>query len=152
MLFNFIAGFLIPWIAGIFLIKHDKKTMLIAFPAAGLISLLLNDFGVYKEWWKLSPKGMESVTTIPFNLGIYPIVAGWMLYCILQTRFRFNAVLMIALSAALLTGGEFAMVSLGKIKYGNGWNVGWTFVSYLIALALVYGYSRLHSLFFRPRT
>ncbi|MGG6314139.1 CBO0543 family protein [Paenibacillus macerans] len=151
MLTNFIAGFLVPWIAGAFLIYRDKKAMLLGFPTGGFMSLLFNDFGIYKQWWLLHPKDMESVTTIPFNLGIYPIVAGWMLHFIFRTRFRFNALLMIVIFAALLSGAEFAYVGMGKIKYGHGWNIGWTYLSYILALGLVYGYYLLHMRFFVSR-
>ncbi|GJM79493.1 hypothetical protein HMSSN139_19890 [Paenibacillus sp. HMSSN-139] len=151
LLINIIAGFLVPWIAGAFLIYRDKKAMLLAFPSGGFMSLLFNDFGVYTKWWQLHPDHMESVTTIPFNLGIYPIVAGWMLHFIFRTRFRFNAALMIAGSAALLTGAEFVYVCLKKIQYGNGWNIGWTYLSYFLALGAVYGYSFLHARLFVPR-
>ena len=152
LLINIIAGFLVPWIAGAFLIYRDKKAMLLAFPSGGFMSLLFNDFGIYKKWWELHPDHMESVTTIPFNLGIYPIVAGWILYSIFHTRFRFNAALMIAAFAALLTGAEFVYVCLDKIQYGNGWNIGWTYLSYLLALGAVYGYSRLHARLFVSRS
>ncbi|WP_068784871.1 CBO0543 family protein [Paenibacillus phocaensis] len=152
LLNNIIVGFLVPWIAGAFLIYRDKKAMLLAFPSGGFMSLLFNDLGVYYKWWQLHPDHMESVTTIPFNLGIYPIVAGWMLYFIFRTRFRFNAALMIVAFTALLTGAEYVYVCLDKIHYGNGWNIGWTFLSYLLALGAVYGYTRLHARLFVSRS
>ncbi|WP_334071287.1 MULTISPECIES: CBO0543 family protein [Paenibacillus] len=150
MLLNWIVGFLIPWIPGIFLVKRDKNAMLIAFPSAGLISLLFNDYGVYREWWILTPKDMESVLTIPFNLGIYPVVACLMLYCIRHTSI--HPVVIVALSSALLTGMELILVCLDRLHYGKGWNVGLTYISYIVALALVYGYYRLHGYFFTSRS
>jgi len=149
LLLNWIIGFLIPWIGGVFLIKLDKYAMIIAFPAAGLISLLFNDYGIYMKWWLLTPKEMESVLTIPFNLGIYPVTACLMLCWIRHTRIAHA--LAVVLSSVLLTAMELILVALGTLHYGKGWNVGWTTLSYILALSLVYGYYRLHEHFFTSR-
>lgn len=34
---------------------------------------------------------------------------------------------------------ESGLVLVGKVDYGNGWNLSWTFVSYLLACSLTYG-------------
>jgi hypothetical protein len=42
--------------------------------------------------------------------------------------------------ALLLTFLEWIAVKLGYVEYGQGWNMFWTLISYLIALQLIYLY------------
>ncbi|QQE79576.1 hypothetical protein [Alicyclobacillus sp. SO9] len=49
-------------------------------------------------------------------------------------------------SSLLLTLAEAVGVVLQYVHYEHGWNLGWTFVSYMLAMLIVIGYIRLVSL------
>ncbi|WP_375541041.1 CBO0543 family protein [Paenibacillus tyrfis] len=126
-----------------YLIKKDIGTLLTIAPISALIALIINEIGMYRNWWYFAPIHMLSISTIPFDVGLYPISGSYMIHCI--KHYRKNAFRMITIFALLLTCLECIFIFFNRVTYGNGWNIGWTFVSYEVSFALVYGYFRILS-------
>ena len=76
------------------------------------------------------PMRIETLSALPLDIGLYPVLGCW--YIILVQRYRRSAILTLtfALGTTLLEGFG---VAVGHASYGNGWNLGWTFVSYFVA-------------------
>jgi hypothetical protein len=134
-------GFLLPWLFGIYLIKRDKHTLLTIAPASVAIAFIFNEVAFYLGWWHLQPENLELLCALPFNLGMYPIMGAYMIH--IAKRFSINGLLLITIVPLLLTCLEWIYVLFGRLAYGNGWNIGWTFVSYALGYTILYGYFRM---------
>ncbi len=80
----------------------------------------------------------ETISALPFDIGLYPLAACLAIYWI-EVK-KTNHILTLITLSILLTGIEYIGFILHKVQYGHGWNIGWTFVSYLIAAITAYGY------------
>jgi uncharacterized membrane protein len=143
MIFNILIGFVIPWIFGFFLWKKSPIIIYLICPVTATVSALFNDIGYHLGFWDFTPKieNDETLSALPLDLGLYPITACLMVYWIVKhNRHAWTKLSIIALFNTSL---EFIALHYGKAEYGNGWNIGWTFVSYMLALLLVYLYYRL---------
>ncbi|MBB6635835.1 CBO0543 family protein [Cohnella thailandensis] len=140
MTFHVLVGFVLPWLVGVFFIKKASKTMLLVFAVTAFLALLFNDIGAYAKWWEMTPHEMESITTIPYSLGVYPIILTLMYRYVLP---RIHPVWFVLLTALVLTLFESALVLSRRIEYHDGWNVGWTYVSYVLSVSIVFIYARL---------
>jgi len=85
-----------------------------------------------------APKNWNHIGILLSNLGFIPWVTCTFVHFI--KHFRFHHYWLIVL---------FTLI-FGKITYGNGWNIGWTLLSYFIPMVIVYGYylklKKLHML------
>lgn len=143
MLNNIIFGFIIPWLAALPLIRKSPKTMLLIFPIGAVASLVINSFGFQLGFWDFTPliPNDESVSALPLDIGLYPILASYMIWIILFQRDK--SLLILFLFVFVTTLLEFGALLIGKVTYGNGWNIGFTFLSYLLAYGIVYLYNKL---------
>lgn len=143
MLFNIIVGFLIPWVFGIYLYRKSRIIVFLIFPITVTISGLINDTGYHLEFWDFTPliENDETLSALPLDLGLYPVMAGYMIYWIRKSNR--HTFLKIGCFCLATTALEYLALILGKVEYGNHWNIGWTFVSYMLAYSLVYLYYRL---------
>ncbi|GLX71200.1 CBO0543 family protein [Paenibacillus glycanilyticus] len=146
MLFNFIVGFIVPWL--IFLvapIPNKTKLVIRVLPISSLMAFLLNDFFVKHGYWLVKPvfEANESYSAIPFNLGLYPVWGIFLIYFIEKKR-NWSPVLWIGTWSVGISFAEYLLVAAGRVIYDNGWHIYWTFVSYLVAFSVVYLYSRLN--------
>ncbi|WP_028400080.1 CBO0543 family protein [Ectobacillus panaciterrae] len=143
MLLNFILGLLLPLPAGIYLYRKDKKILLCTFPFTSMIAFLINELGFYFGFWNVLPiiDGHKSFSALPLDMGLYPVLGTLMVYSIkLKNKNPFIVILLVALFTTLL---EYLLVQVGRVTYGNGWNIFFTFFSYLIPYAVVYLYNIL---------
>ncbi|BFT73717.1 CBO0543 family protein [Paenibacillus sp. P36] len=143
MLFNIIAGFVIPWVFGIYLYRKSRTIVLLIFPITVVISGLINDTGYYLEFWDFTPliENDETLSALPLDIGLYPVMAGYLIYWIRKNNR--HTLLKIGCFCLATTALEYLAFIFGKVEYSNHWNIGWTFVSYLLAYSLVYLYYRL---------
>ncbi|MCY9658772.1 hypothetical protein P5G65_19040 [Paenibacillus chondroitinus] len=143
MLFNIIAGFLIPWVFGIYLYRKSRVIVVLIFPITVTISSLINDTGYHLDFWDFTPliENDETLSALPLDIGLYPIMAGYMIYWIRKNN-QF-ALWKISCFCLATTALEYLAFIFGKVEYSNHWNIGWTFVSYILAYSLVYLYYRL---------
>ena len=141
MLFHIIVGFILPWIVGVYLFKKQKKLFIIFFPIGAATSFLINEIG-FNHFWKMDKTFEElSLTSLPYDLGLYPILCCLFICTIHYEKMpRLIAFLVFTIG---LTFGEFIAVLLGKLEYRNEWNIIWSGVSYLTAYFIVYLYYKL---------
>ena len=139
MLSNILLGFLIPWIFGIWLYSVMPRLVLTIAPFASVISFLVNNWGIYNQLWVLRPVlKIQTTSTIPVNIGLYPIISCFTCYFILRSRFHpFFWILLSSTGQSIL---EMAAYYYGRVLYNNGWNFAGTFVSYLIPGLITYYY------------
>ncbi|MDP4146614.1 MAG: CBO0543 family protein [Bacillota bacterium] len=139
MILNILIGFIIPWIFGIVLFFKDKKILLVISPFTAILAYTLNEFCFHLNFWRLIPIDMnDDLTAVSTNLGLYPILGCYLIYCI--SKSSLNSYLIVIAFTIITTISEYIAVLFKLVKYGNGWNVGWTFVSYLIPYLLVNWY------------
>jgi len=138
MRFNIWMGFIIPWILGIGLLKKQKELVRIV-PFVWVLSTLVNVWGDYYKFWIVKPKrkSKQYLTTMPYNLGLYPMLSMFMVYWIKNNR---KSLPLIFLFSLFTTVAEYGMVLLKKVTYGENWSCLKTFFSYLLPYYLVYRY------------
>lgn len=141
LVFNLSLGFIIPWLFGCYLLKNDMKTIITIGPIASLIAFAVNDLGVHIQWWSHEPSHLGSVSLFTSNVGLFPIVACFMIHFIKLHQGKYKVVIFI--STVLLSALEGVSLVLNKVNYTNGWNFGWTFISYIVSLSIVYRYNLL---------
>jgi len=140
MLFNTVLGFLVPWSFGIYLYTKAPKVVLLISPIAVIISMIINDIGFHLKFWDFTPHipDDDTISALPLDLGLYPVLSSWMIFWIRRTSLHWTVIALIV--SLFTTGLEFFGLFIGKVSYGNGWNIGYTAVSYTIAYIGVYGY------------
>lgn len=138
MTFNIIAGFIIPWIFGVCLYFKNKKTLLTITPIGIAFALLYNTIGFHVPFWRLKPFSLGRMAFIPFDIGAYPILVSYLIYFI--KKYNIKSYKMIFLFTFLTTVIEYIMLLSGKVEYFNGWNLAWTFVSYMTPYITCYIY------------
>lgn len=141
MTFNIIIGFLIPWIFGIYIYIKEKRLFLVIYPFGCTVSYTINIIGFYFKFWSIAPYRYGVFSSLPLNLGLYPIVGTYFVF--LLNRRVGKSYYLILIFSLLTTCFEYLMLILKKGIYGAGWNLFWTFVSYLAAYILAYCFYRL---------
>ncbi len=136
MIFNIIVGFIIPWISGMVFYFIDRKVLFIIAPFQSAIAFTFNSIGVFYGFWSISPHAYGKFSTIPFDLGVYPILSVYLIHYIKKTKF--NPYLIIIIVTIFTTTLEWFGILTGRVVYSNGWNLPFTFVSYLIPYLLNY--------------
>ncbi|OES45894.1 CBO0543 family protein [Domibacillus iocasae] len=137
-----IAFFVIPWVIAVLHLQlKDKKLIPLIAPFASVNAFLVNGLGVDLGFWHVYPfTKPEILSTLPFNLGLYPVLACYMIYFIKKSsKSPYLIVFFIAFVTTLV---EALFFLLGKVSYGNGWNIFWTFVSYLFPYMFGYWFYR----------
>ncbi|OUS74344.1 hypothetical protein B1748_21190 [Paenibacillus sp. MY03] len=149
MLMDIILGFIIPWILGLYLIMKDLPFVFHVGSIGALISFVINDIGYFMNWWHLTPKDYGNLSFIPYNLGVFAVIAVLTVRIIQNGRKSWVVIPSATLIKTLL---ESVYVFSGKVVYLNGWNIGFTFVLYLFSCTLGYIiYKKTKSLSSRSR-
>lgn len=138
MIVNIVIAFIIPWILMVILYFIDKEVVLIIAPFQSEIAFTINAIGFYYGFWDLYPFGNKQIVDIPFDIGIYPMISAYMIYFI-KLR-KLNPFTIIFIFTFFTTGIEGIGVIMGRVIYGNKWNIYLTFISYLIPYLLNYYY------------
>ncbi|MGB7999129.1 MAG: CBO0543 family protein [Anaerobacillus sp.] len=142
MIFNTLVAFILPWIAGIFLIKADLRLFLLVAPFAAFVAVIFDVLGFHFDFWRIDPEyDTEAIAALPMYFGIYPILAGFMFLTI--ERFHFHDAVVVLVFSLITTVVEGVGVLIDLVHYSNGWTIYWTFVSYLLAYVVCYGFYRL---------
>lgn len=139
MLENVVLGFVIPWVTvGMFLYRKDKKIVFFIVPFSSSISYSVDAIGFNFGFWHLSPHKYDNLSSLPTDLGYFALLGGLMVYTV--RKYKINNFFMLLIFSIVTTVIEFMFVLIGKITYGNGWNISWTFLSYAIPYIIVYYY------------
>lgn len=141
MLFNFFTSFLLPWIVVIFILKINFKIILLIAPFASIVTHILNTITIAFDFVAVSPYSLETnFASIPMVLGIIPAISTVLIHLIKKHGFVIGWIFIFALCTALF---EWGLLSLGFIRYYNGWSIIWTFMTYIIGYSMVYGYYKI---------
>lgn len=140
---NIVIGFVVPWILAIYLMRKASIVIIITLPIASLVAILSNTFGFQLKFWSFTPliHGEESISALPLDLGLYPVIACYMVHWIRISQTNHLVILFVTILFTTIL--EYVALLIGKTSYSNGWNIYWTFVSYLIAYGIVYLYYRI---------
>lgn len=141
MTFNIIIGFLIPWILGVYIYIKEERLFLVIYPFGCAVTYTINMIGFYFRFWRIKPYEYNVFASLPLNLGVYPIIGTYFVF-LLYKRISKSYYLVLIFSL-LTTVIELLMLISGRGVYGNGWNMFWTFISYLIAYISAYGFYHL---------
>ncbi|SFF34648.1 hypothetical protein SAMN04487969_12831 [Paenibacillus algorifonticola] len=84
MLTNILIGCFLPWMVSIHWIRKQPLLFLLITPATIAISMLFNTIGFYFNFWNMRPyiQANETIAGMPFDFGIYPVIASFMVYTI----------------------------------------------------------------------
>ncbi len=139
MLFNIVVGFMIPWLLAYPLIHKQPKLFIVISPATAVVSIIINTVGFFFEYWHFKPiiARNQTISALPFDLGLYAVLGSLMIYSI-QKRICNLPPLIIFIGFSLFTTFlEYIALQFDKVTYGDGWNIGWTFISYSLAYLAV---------------
>jgi hypothetical protein len=104
--------------------------------AVYIITFTINEFGFYLGFWEVLPSvNQKTLSALPFNLGLYPILASYLIYFIKRYKYPYLVLLLMTIFTTLI---EMIFGYFGRVIYSNGWNNVWTFFSYLIPYVLVF--------------
>ncbi|MGE6575130.1 hypothetical protein [Paenibacillus xylanexedens] len=141
MLGNILLGMVVPILLAVWILRRNLKILVIYYPLGVAIASCINNVG-FNYFWNILPNTRnQSFAALPMDLGIYPIAGCLMMYAIIVKDAKpWVAILVSALSLTLL---EWLAKMMGHVIYFNGWNIIWTFLSYLLPFVLAYGYSKI---------
>ncbi|PEJ48135.1 MULTISPECIES: CBO0543 family protein [unclassified Bacillus (in: firmicutes)] len=124
MLLYIIFGFILPWLIGVILLKKITKIMILFLPTSIATAFLINTWG-FNYFWKLKFSYNElSLSAIPFDLGLYPILGCVFISSIYYKKLNvFSAILIFSTVTTLI---EFWALKEGQVIYRNGWTIYWT--------------------------
>lgn len=136
MIFNVIIAFIIPWVFGIILYFKDRKLLFIIAPFGSAVSYTINMWGFYMNYWNCKPFEHHIYSSLPFNIGIYPILGAYLVFFIRKRKYK--TYFLISIFTILTTIFEWILLLSGRGRYSNGWNIYLTFITYLVAYLLAY--------------
>lgn len=141
MIGNILLGMVIPIIMGVWILRRNFTILIQYYPLGVAISSCINNVG-FNYFWNILPNTRnQSYAALPMDLGIYPIAGCLMMYAILVKGANpWLAILVASLSLTLI---EWVAKMMGHVIYFNGWNIFWTFLSYLLPFVIAYGYSKI---------
>jgi hypothetical protein len=138
MFYTVVVAFLVPWfLTIIFYKKLDKALLFTITPIGSVIAFSIDELGFYFGFWNIKPFYDDTMAELPFNLGLYSILAFLLISLIRKYRQPLITIISFTLLTTIL---EFIYLIIGRVEYGNRWNLGWTFVSYLVPYFLLYLY------------
>lgn len=136
MIFNLIVFFIIPWLLGTVLYYKDGRIFLTFFCFFSMLAFTANTIGVYLGLWNIYPYDKSFFSFIPLNLGLYPIAGVLFIYMIHNVKINnFIILLTFTIFSTII---EWLMGLSDKAAYGNGWNIYYTCITFLISYYLGY--------------
>ncbi|MCI1695819.1 CBO0543 family protein [Aneurinibacillus aneurinilyticus] len=139
MIGNIFWGFIIPWVFGFWLYKQDKKLILLIVPLSVTLSFIINLFGFHFGFWSFTPiLKTKELSVFPLNVGLYPMLSSYLIYLIQKNKL--HPYILVFIFALCTTLFEYIELFFEKVAYGHGWNIFWTFWSYVLPYFIIYRY------------
>ncbi|SCZ06020.1 hypothetical protein [Alkaliphilus peptidifermentans] len=138
MLLNYIIGFIVPWIISIKYIMKNLNIFIVIAPIGTVFAYTINTWAYHSHYWKVSPERFNYYSTLPYDLGLYPVYACLMIVFIKNKKA--NPYFIVLIASIIITFLEYIALMMDIVIYTNGWNIFFTFISYLLPLLLVYWY------------
>ena len=136
MLFNIVFGLIIPWIIGIYLYRKSSNLFIVIYPFGCTVAFIFNTLGLYFGFWSINPLKFNHINALITNLGAFPIIGTLFVYLVHKTTY--NNIILIIIFTISTTMIEFILILFKRAVYGSGWNLFYTFISYLTAYTLGY--------------
>lgn len=134
------SSFVIPWIIGILIYLRDHKTILTIAPFSSMLSFILNipgvDYGLFYPAQILNIK--PQTLSILANFGSLCILPCMFIYSVRHLRIK--PVYLVVIYSAIGTVFDLLLIALRILIYDNGWNIFFSFITFLISLYIVYLY------------
>ncbi|PEB60905.1 hypothetical protein COM86_27270 [Priestia megaterium] len=141
ILVNIIMGFIVPWIFGFILYKKKPIIVLLIAPIGMTVAFILNEWGT-NYFWQFEPTFRNrSLSALPLNIGFYPVLSSFLIY--FKLKKKGNTIMLLFCFTLFTTGFEGMGLAVGRVEYFNEWNIIGTFISYLIAYFIIYGYYQI---------
>ena len=139
MFLNILIAFVLPWfIAFRHLSKKDSLLIVLVAPFSSVLAYLINTIAYYFGFWEVAPfPEQKNLASLPSELGIFPILACYLVFFIRKFKRTYIVVIIMTVFTTCL---EQIFVLFGWIIYENGWNIFYTFFSYLLPYFVVYWY------------
>lgn len=138
IILNILIGLIMPWLFGIHLYKKDPNVLLGIFPIGTVLSHIINSLAYEHKIWFVHPQKYIFVDVLLFDIGLYSILPSFMIYLI--HKYRKGKSLYILGFTLFTTFSEYLWLKSGRVSYDNGWNIYFTFLSYLFPYIFVYLY------------
>lgn len=137
MTFTMIVFFVLPWIIGIFhLHRRDKRIIPLIGPLASTIAFFINELWFYFHFGEVYPfSHPKTINFFPFNTGFYPIVSSYVIFFSRKSKYPY---LVVFSGVVCITFTEYLFLLSGNLRYENGWNIFWTFVTYTFSFIAGY--------------
>ncbi|MCA0970667.1 hypothetical protein LCM20_08715 [Halobacillus litoralis] len=136
MFFNFIIGFIIPWSIAILLCRRVPMLFLTVAPVMSFISITCNQIGMAAGFWTLNPQtDLLIFNSINIDMGFNPatgLIFTYMIYFLKWKRWIVYLGFII-----FLNGAEMTALFFEKVEYSQGWNISYTFLTYVVGLLFV---------------
>jgi hypothetical protein len=136
MLFNLIIYLVVPLIFAFILYNENSRLFLIVFPLCCVIAFIINNIGITMGFWSIYPYTNSYSSNILLNIGLYPTVGTYLIY--FAHKRKINALMLIGIFAIVSTIFKWIMIIMGRTVYGNGWNLYFTFITFM--LSYYFGY------------
>ncbi|MDM5246213.1 CBO0543 family protein [Lysinibacillus sp. G4S2] len=109
-------------------------------PFFSVVTYTINTLGFYFGFWEVLPfPNQKNLASLPFDLGIYPVFACYLIFFIKKINKPYFVLFLMTLLTTFL---EMVFVYFERVTYGNGWNIYLTFFSYLLPYSFLYWYYR----------
>ncbi|MCA1011477.1 hypothetical protein [Halobacillus halophilus] len=147
MTFIIMAGFVLPWITGIFLYRKAPKIFYTTAPITALIAVVFNQAGIHMGLWKVHPMPkVILLDSIFLDLGIFTIAGAWFTYYYVYRNIK--PIWVYSLSIGGMAGLEGLALLNGILSYDDHWNFFYTILMYVGGFLVIGGISnvlrRLH--------
>ena len=116
----------------------DRKTLLIIAPFMSVWAYIVNEALFDLNFNRLFPFINDDITIMTINLGLYPVLGCYLIYYI-QIK-KTSPYIIIIIFTFLTTIAEYLGLMFRMITYANGWNIGWSFLSYISPYLTGYWY------------
>jgi hypothetical protein len=139
MFYNIIFGFILPWVLTLFLIRKQPVLFIIISPVTALISISIETVGFYFDFWNFKPliEKNQTISVLPLDMGLFAVLGSLFIYTLSKRSALLHPIYIILLFSLFTTFLEYIAFHFKLVTYGNGWNIGWTFISYSIAYLCV---------------
>ncbi|MYL71584.1 hypothetical protein GLW00_12010 [Halobacillus litoralis] len=130
MAFIIIAGFVIPWITGVYLYKKAPIIFYTTAPITALIAVVLNQAGIHMGLWRVNH--MPSIVLLDslfLDLGIFTIAGAWFTYMLVYKSI--NPLWIYIIFIGGMASLEILALLVETIEYNQSWNFFYTLLMYI---------------------
>lgn len=134
MVLNVAFGFIVPWVLVAFILRKDRKSLFLGAPIGAVSAFVINELGFHMNFWRMKPFELHALSAMPLDIGMYPVLSAFFIHNVRKNKN--NLTLLIFMFSMITALMEYFGVIIGWIRYYNGWNIYYTFLSYLAAFCI----------------